>query len=447
MQTYSHDEIKRSPSLPAGTRHTDLTRGKDTRSPAPTQGEPVPYDGPPWPAKLKHEALHGLAGDVVRRIEPHSEADPVALLVTFLVAFGNAAGRAAHWHAEATPHFTNEFAVIVGNSAHARKGTSLDRILSQFEVADSFWSNNRIVSGLVSGEGVVHAVRDSKQDAQGEVEDEGASDKRLFVTESEFASVLAVFRRKESTLSAVLRNAWDGKTLRVLAKNVGEVASNPHVSIVAHITFDELKARLAKEDLSNGVANRFLWLCAQRSKCLPHGGSLRAEQCQDLTATLSDRLRQAKESEYMDFNPAAKNLWELAYEALTREVPGTLGHVTSRAPAHVRRLALIYALLDGAKTVDDPHLRAALALWEYCRASAECIFGGLNATARDIHERMRLAFPYELDRTDLHNAMGRNIRAEDMTRALAELARFGLATSRKEQTSGAPRELWRAATN
>jgi hypothetical protein len=85
-------------------------------------------------------------------------------------------------------------------------------------------------------------------------------------------------------------------------------------------------------------------------------------------------------------------------------------------------------------------------IWEYCLASAECIFGGLSSLARDIHERLRLEFPGELDRTDLHQATGRNKPAHEITRALAELNGYGLATSRKEQTGGAPRELWRAAT-
>ncbi|MBI3410706.1 MAG: bifunctional DNA primase/polymerase, partial [Planctomycetes bacterium] len=42
-----------------------------------------------WPDELKPEAFHGVAGEVIRAIEPHSEADPAALLIQFLVGFGN----------------------------------------------------------------------------------------------------------------------------------------------------------------------------------------------------------------------------------------------------------------------------------------------------------------------------------------------------------------------
>ena len=41
-----------------------------------------------WPDPLDAVAYHGLAGELVRTIEPHSEADPVALLAQFLVAVG-----------------------------------------------------------------------------------------------------------------------------------------------------------------------------------------------------------------------------------------------------------------------------------------------------------------------------------------------------------------------
>jgi hypothetical protein len=38
-----------------------------------------------WPAELEPEAFHGLSGEWVRLVEPHTEADPAALLVQLLV--------------------------------------------------------------------------------------------------------------------------------------------------------------------------------------------------------------------------------------------------------------------------------------------------------------------------------------------------------------------------
>ncbi len=435
MKTLDLEKLKNAGSLPDASTQDG--------------SEPLPYDGPPWPAPLREDAFHGLAGDVVRRIEPHTEADPAALLVTFLLAFGNAAGRNAHWLAESTPHFANEFAVIVGQSAQARKGTSLDRILALFSMADPTWHADNVRSGLSSGEGVIFSMRDPKIDAGGVVLDEGVTDKRLFVAEGEFAQVLTNGARKDNTLSVVLRNGWDGKTLRSMAKNSGkgaDTATDPHFSMLGHITHPELKKKLADTDATNGFANRFLWVCARRSKELPLGGDFKIESCIGLTGRLCDAVMCAKTREKIGFTPPAEELWVSIYGELGRSRPG-LDSVVDRAPAHVRRLAMIYALLDEADTVDVAHLRAALAVWDYCLASAEFIFGGLSKNARDLYERLRLAYPRELDRTDLLNAYGRHTRAEDLTSALGELARCGLATSRKERTGGAPRELWRAQAN
>src|SRR5262249_54483383 len=57
-----------------------------------------------WPAPLGAAAYYGLAGKFVRTIEPESEADPVGLLIHFLVEFGSVIGRGPHFRVEATRH-------------------------------------------------------------------------------------------------------------------------------------------------------------------------------------------------------------------------------------------------------------------------------------------------------------------------------------------------------
>ena len=77
-----------------------------------------------WPDPMAEEAFHGLAGNIVRAIEPHTEAHPVAMLVNILVYLGNALGRTVHGVAEADYHGTNLFAVLAGETAKGRKGSS-----------------------------------------------------------------------------------------------------------------------------------------------------------------------------------------------------------------------------------------------------------------------------------------------------------------------------------
>ena len=47
----------------------------------------------PRPKPLSDKALHGVMGELVRAIKPHTESDPAALLLQLLVAFGNMRAR------------------------------------------------------------------------------------------------------------------------------------------------------------------------------------------------------------------------------------------------------------------------------------------------------------------------------------------------------------------
>src|ERR1700730_15167343 len=159
--------------------------------------KPEPSAAEQWPV-MDSAAYYGLAGDVVHTIEPHTEADPVALLVQFLTAVGNVLWRGPHYRVEGDRHGTNLFGVLVGETAKGRKGTSWGRARQIMEIADPEWTRDRIHSGLSSGEGVIWAVRDpirgttrsgkgSNRETVEEITDPGVTDKRLMILEPEFA--------------------------------------------------------------------------------------------------------------------------------------------------------------------------------------------------------------------------------------------------------------------
>jgi hypothetical protein len=76
-----------------------------------------------WPT-LHTNALHGLAGVLTLAIDPYTEADPVAVLLNILTAFGNVVGPHAHFRVEHTKHRLRLFTALVGLTAKGRKGTS-----------------------------------------------------------------------------------------------------------------------------------------------------------------------------------------------------------------------------------------------------------------------------------------------------------------------------------
>src|ERR1700761_4702942 len=91
-------------------------------------------------------ALYGLAGRVVRSLAPHSEADPAAILLQFLAAFGNLVGPAPHCLVGSSRHGLNLFVVLVGESSKARKGTSWRQICHLFSEVDDLWGSRRVTT-------------------------------------------------------------------------------------------------------------------------------------------------------------------------------------------------------------------------------------------------------------------------------------------------------------
>jgi hypothetical protein len=99
-----------------------------------------------WP-QMDPAAFQGLAGEVVKAIEPHSEADPVAILIQFLTVAGNLMGRTAYYRVEDNRHHANLYVLLVGESAKARKGTSLARVRAIVRHADEAWSERQQIKG------------------------------------------------------------------------------------------------------------------------------------------------------------------------------------------------------------------------------------------------------------------------------------------------------------
>lgn len=408
----------------------------------------------PWPTPLSEAAYHGLVGEFVRLVEPHTEADPAALLIQFLVMFGNAAGRSGHFRAEADLHHTTLFATLVGVTSKARKGTSRGQARNPFRVAASFWSDHCQAGGLSSGEGLIWQIRDAifksekvkgKGGGYQQVEvDPGVDDKRLMVFEGEFASVLRVLAREGNNLSAILRTAWDGgDVLQTLTKNSPAKATNAHVSVIGHITRDELRRYLDATECGNGFANRFLWICATRSKLLPEGGLLHTVDLGPLARKLTDVLAMARGCGELRRDDGARELWIKVYAELSEGLPGLLGAVTSRAEAQVMRLALIYALLDGADAIRREHLEAALEVWRYSLDSARHIFGSALGDPKADAALAAIRKTPGISRSDLGAYLfGKHPQAAALDRVLALLQERGLARAERAETGGRPTERW-----
>jgi hypothetical protein len=413
----------------------------------------------PWPI-LDSTAAYGLVGEMAKLATENSEADPVAVMLTALVRGAATLGRNRFMNVGDSVHHPRIFTVLVGASSRARKGTSTDPVTRFYEAAERKLQSRSTLtfpSGLSlkvspgplsSGEGLIDAIRDKMEMANGQEDLGGTDDKRLLCIEGEFGAVLRACQRQGNTLSTVLRVAWDGLTLAPLTKNNKIVASRPHICLLAHVTQRELRELLTAVDVWNGFANRFLWCAVRRCKVVPFPTPMADGDVDRVGFELARIIEYAHSrtgsSGRLVMSNAAQSHWVDCYPELTQDHAGILGAVTSRAEAQALRLAITFALLDGADRIELKHVEAALAIWRYAFDSAAFIFGGaeIDPVGQRILEDLR---PGPKTQEELGGLFGRHLPKGRLETVLADLQERGRITLTIEKTAGRPRRVWRLA--
>jgi hypothetical protein len=442
------------------------------RNPRPAAAAPAPAEQPDitpgliaWPAPINDVGMYGLAGEFVRLVEPHTEADRNILLLTFLVHAGHLLGRNFYLRAGADLHCGNLYLAITGHTAFGRKGSAMSATEAFFRDGSYAPGLGNVLYGVSSGEGLIYEIRDptskavfNKQTKKSEetIVDPGVDEKRLLVSLSEMQQLFAMMQRQDSILASVLRQGWDKDKLSVPSKNSGVRSTGAHLSLVGGTSKEELLQQVGASDAQNGTLNRILFACSRRSQKLPEGG-------QFLTLTESPEWRELRKR----FNQNTANAEKLPinlqrdedaaddwgrnnasncgiYNELTQVRAGLWGDVTARAAQQVMRLSVITAVINDSRIIRREHQDAALEQWRYCDDSSKQVFGNRldDPTASEIQGRLREAGPRGLTRSQIHEIWKRNKPADEINRALRLLSELGLARHQSMSTGGKPAERW-----
>ena len=430
-----------------------------------TQDTPPPVDDAndltikEWPV-FSWEACPGILGEFVKLATRDSEADPAAVCITALVRFcaevyGHAPNQGPHIYIGETIHPPRLFAVICGNSSKARKGTSRHPVTKLFgreycELADlrtlGLPLPARESGGpLSTGEGLAHHIRDEsdeererrqRQNPNEPIREKG--DKRLVIQDEEFASGLVCTKREGNTLSMGIRCFWDSGDYAPLTKNNPITVRGAHINIITHITMQELAVCLGDVQAFNGFGNRFLWICARRSKLVALPERMPEKELIPLQRQIWRVVAEAQKRGAMTMNASALELWESIYPELSKEHTGLAGSIINRAEAQTMRLALIYALLDGQDGIGVLHLQSALALWQYAQDSALYIFG--DRAVDPLEEKVLTALKQgPLTATELSRVFSGHVPKERLQPLLQQLEAQQRITVSKEKNGGRPR--------
>jgi hypothetical protein len=392
---------------------------------------------------LDGAAFYGLAGEFTKAIARYSEADPVGILLHTLIGAGCLIGSGPHVLIEHSPHSPRLNALLVGATA-SRKGVAWSTPKFVFSQVDGPWVAHRVKSGLSSGEGMIYQVRDANG------EDPGESDKRLLLIEPEFAATFKAMERQGNTLSPKIRDAWDHGTLSPLTKLERTTATNAHICIIGHITPYELLRSLSATERANGFANRFLFACVKRAQYLPSGQGAPVPILEPYFARFQRVLESSQLRGRLHRDNEGEELWAAMYRGIEAEHPGMTGAILGRGAAQVLRLSLVYSLLDeqeivrSEQAIRPPHILAAIALWDYCKASVLYLFG--DAVGDVVADRLQRAIQLgPQSDTALYELLGRHDQGRKDP-ALALLVRLDRVHDSRVKTAGRPLREWHAGT-
>lgn len=328
--------------------------------------------------------LYGLIGDVALAGSDGTETNAYAIAANFMAYLSCAIGRGVYLPIGNTWHHARLFCLHIGRSGRGRKGDALslvlrlDRALRELNEASAPQIHR---GGLSSREGLVALMHDGYR--QGKEESPAIEDKRLWVVESEFANVLHQGRREGNTLSAALRDCWDGVCLKPATKSNRLYASHPHVCLSGAISPSELTGLMNARELTNGFANRFLMIWAERSQILPFPKATPQTKVDAIARRILDVLEFVGANHYdqrdhLRMELSAQAQWHYA-QLYRGELNDDLGSdlvsamLERRAPM-LLRLAMLFALSDMQTRVDVPHIEAAMAWMRYATASVRYVF-------------------------------------------------------------------------
>jgi len=408
-----------------------------------------------WPDPLRPEAMPGLIGDFIKEATKNSEADPAAILITLLGYFSISCGPNPYLMIGDTKHYARLNGVIVGDSNNARKGTSIGPVKAVFKLVKLACKTSP--GPLSTGEGIIYAVRDESQElaidrntilgtilGNRQGTDPGIKDKCLLVIEEEFSSSLQASKRDGNTLSSVIRTLFDSGDCEPLTKTSKISCTNAHVGIIAHITLFELKKLLSDNDKMNGFGNRFLWICAQRTKLVPFPESLPIHVKQKMAEHIESAIELAHEGKEYNLTNEAKQLWGDCYPDLAESRHGIAGTITARAAPYVLRLALVYCLFRKSESICVEDIESALTFWKYADQSANFIFDGLTVQDRKNQKILKCIGEGTKTTTEIRKeAFSNHIDSVKLQALLEKLISDGIVESETAATGGAPKTTYR----
>ena len=108
-------------------------------------------------------------------------------------------------------------------------------------------------------------------------------------------------RRPGSQLQLLMGYQGPQPDLRVMTKQA-TVATGAHISVLGHVTVEELRRELDEVSAANGLGNRVLWLAVTRARALPRPPRFTDDIARPLAGRVRAAIEHAATVDVIDFD-------------------------------------------------------------------------------------------------------------------------------------------------
>jgi hypothetical protein len=395
--------------------------------------------------------LYGIFGEFGRAAAKNTEVNQYAAAMNLMIYLSASVGRGIYFYIGNDVHHVRLYGLHIGRSSRGQKGGAhslLNRVIRVITESDDLQLllPSRHTGGLSSKEGLAALIHDGYM--QGKEEVAPITDKRLFIRESEFSNVMHQAARNGNTLSAGLRDAWDGVGIQPATKLKGTWASHPHIAIAGACTPVELLALTTKNDVSNGFLNRFIIFWAERTKLIPFPDSTPIDTVNLLATKIKAIIQFAKGNYVWDKNPslASEDNRQITLSDDAKRTYGALyinvfpkyndgdkvTALTERKAPYLLRMAALFAISDFSLVIEEWHINAAYEWVKYWHESVKFIFNDAAEEVKnnEISDRASKIIDYlaskdkgyQATRTELSNEVfNRHLDSKKLDEALNTL--------------------------
>lgn len=319
------------------------------------------------PTPMPPGAIVGWLREYVDLAEPTTESSESFHAACMLTVLGACIGKRVGVFHASNALYANFYTLLIGRSGHSRKDTAIGRALKMPMLAPpigeplrTLGANFKVVRDISSAEGLIAMLKRNNN---------------LLLYATEFSKVMSNAARESTrSIAPTLIEAFDtpstiqNNTKANIEANDIQEAKNPYVSILTGIQPRTMARMIGEEEQYSGFLNRWLLVVGGGAGPRPNPPDFDTDAAWHLMVRAMDAITSYHDGALLRFSDKASDRWSEWYIASYPDGsrPEQEDAMSVRLGTLVKKVALVYAVLDRAQAIERQHLDAGIELVDWC---------------------------------------------------------------------------------